>query len=307
MGIVDVFDALTTDGCIAVGFVEEACVELQKEGGRGWRSRGLVDQFVALCRAGGIPRHTHLAARRNRLMRFTWIAGLAAAGVISIAYAQVAPAPTAAARPGDWPMSTATWAGRGIHRSRRSPPPTSRAHARLTSSGRRPEWAGVSPAAASTTPLVVGGVMYVSKAKAVVALDAATGKEMWRHAMDAGTHVQARLAFWPGGGDTPAASLHRRPPAPRVSTPRRGAAPKASARTRGGHGADYNGSPTLYKELLLVGTNSRPAACARSTPRTGREDVGVLSIPQTDGARGRTRGSTAPGRDTAARSAGASR
>jgi putative two-component system response regulator len=59
MGIVDVFDALTTDRVYRRPLtIDQACVELQQEAARGWRDPRLVDQFVALCRGGGIPLHT---------------------------------------------------------------------------------------------------------------------------------------------------------------------------------------------------------------------------------------------------------
>lgn len=48
MGIVDVFDALTTDRPYKPAFTtEEACAELYCEVDRGWRRRDLVDAFVA--------------------------------------------------------------------------------------------------------------------------------------------------------------------------------------------------------------------------------------------------------------------
>jgi putative two-component system response regulator len=55
MGIVDVFDALTTERVYrSRSSYEEACAELQREAARGWRSPRLVDEFVTLCRTGGL-------------------------------------------------------------------------------------------------------------------------------------------------------------------------------------------------------------------------------------------------------------
>ena len=49
VGVVDVFDALTTDRPYRLAATrEEACSELEEEAARGWRSADLVDRFTAL-------------------------------------------------------------------------------------------------------------------------------------------------------------------------------------------------------------------------------------------------------------------
>jgi len=64
MGIVDVFDALTTARPYKKALPSEAaCEELQRESDRGWRSREFVDVFVALCRERRLPRF-HVAGAR---------------------------------------------------------------------------------------------------------------------------------------------------------------------------------------------------------------------------------------------------
>ena len=56
VGVVDVFDALTTDRPYRLAATrEEACSELEEEAARGWRRADLVDRFTALVRAGRIP------------------------------------------------------------------------------------------------------------------------------------------------------------------------------------------------------------------------------------------------------------
>jgi putative two-component system response regulator len=53
MGIVDVFDALTTDRVYRNRLAwEDACLVLQQEAARGWRNPHLVDEFISLCRSG---------------------------------------------------------------------------------------------------------------------------------------------------------------------------------------------------------------------------------------------------------------
>lgn len=53
MGIVDIYDALTTDRQYRAALSDEiACAELTGDAERGWRSRALVDEFIAICRTG---------------------------------------------------------------------------------------------------------------------------------------------------------------------------------------------------------------------------------------------------------------
>jgi putative two-component system response regulator len=53
MGIVDIYDALTTDRQYRAALSDEiACAELTGDVERGWRSRALVDEFIAICRTG---------------------------------------------------------------------------------------------------------------------------------------------------------------------------------------------------------------------------------------------------------------
>ena len=52
-GIVDVYDALTTDRPYRAALTEEAAIhELQQEAQRGWRQPRLVDEFASICRDG---------------------------------------------------------------------------------------------------------------------------------------------------------------------------------------------------------------------------------------------------------------
>jgi putative two-component system response regulator len=53
MGIVDVFDALSTDRPYRPALSSEAaCDELRREAAAGWRDRELVDEFIQLCSSG---------------------------------------------------------------------------------------------------------------------------------------------------------------------------------------------------------------------------------------------------------------
>lgn len=54
-GIVDVFDALTTDRPYKTALsVEHACDELTSEAARGWRDSKLVEMFIGLAQSGGL-------------------------------------------------------------------------------------------------------------------------------------------------------------------------------------------------------------------------------------------------------------
>lgn len=57
MGVVDVYDALTTDRQYRAALsADVACAALIEHAERGWRSRALVDEFVAFCRTLGFQR-----------------------------------------------------------------------------------------------------------------------------------------------------------------------------------------------------------------------------------------------------------
>jgi putative two-component system response regulator len=59
MGIVDVYDALITDRPYGRKYsTDEACAELKRQVEKGWRSRVLVDEFIALVQAGMTPRRS---------------------------------------------------------------------------------------------------------------------------------------------------------------------------------------------------------------------------------------------------------
>src|SRR5262249_17366409 len=48
------------------------------------------------------------------------------------------------------------------------------------------------------TPIVISGVMFLPAANRVVALDAETGKELWRYLVSGGTPSRRGVAYWPG-------------------------------------------------------------------------------------------------------------
>jgi putative two-component system response regulator len=63
MGVVDVYDALTTDRPYRPAMTaEDACATLEYEAGQGWRRADLVREFTTLCRSGVLQRPETLEA-----------------------------------------------------------------------------------------------------------------------------------------------------------------------------------------------------------------------------------------------------
>src|SRR6187399_3241333 len=58
---------------------------------------------------------------------------------------------------------------------------------------------GGAAALGGTVPIVMDGTMYLPLGNAVVALDASTGQEIWRHQVASGT-VRRAVSYWPGDG-----------------------------------------------------------------------------------------------------------
>ena len=56
--------------------------------------------------------------------------------------------------------------------------------------------------ASETTPLAIDGVLYIPLGRAVVAMDGATGQEIWRHPLESGIARRA-VAYWPGDAGHP--------------------------------------------------------------------------------------------------------
>src|SRR5690606_8923179 len=109
------------------------------------------------------------------------------------------------------------------------------------------------------TPIVIDGVMYLpARGHEVLALDAATGKELWRTPLPTPEGTDARgVGYWPGDGEL----------GPRIfvmSGPTLVALDAESGAPADGFGRDgvkqvvvpYRGTPLIYGNLAILGAYS---------------------------------------------------
>ncbi len=107
------------------------------------------------------------------------------------------------------------------------------------------------------TPVVVKGVLYLSAQTRVMALEADTGKEIWRYEVQAGAASPRGVAYWPGDRQNPARVLFT---AGRSLVGLNANTGKIDP----GFGKEgtvdmvvpYNGVPTVYKNIVLVGAST---------------------------------------------------
>jgi glucose dehydrogenase len=181
-------------------------------------------------------------------MRVRTFLSLGAAILSSVALAQSGPTKL---DPGDWPRYTRDFAG-----TRYSPLKqiTTANVAKLA-----PAWSfklrptGGGAILSGTTPIVIAGTLYIPLGNAVVALEADSGKEIWRHPVATGT-ARRNVAYWPGD----------RGHAPRIIYSNGTSLFALDARTgrvesgfgNGGElalGVPFTYAPTVYKNVLIVG------------------------------------------------------
>ena len=106
------------------------------------------------------------------------------------------------------------------------------------------------------TPIVIGGVMYMTAGARVLALDADTGQELWVHEQKQGRPSNRGVTWWPGDTNH----------SPRViftAGPRMIALNAKTGKLDPGFGKEgevdlvvpYNSPPAIYKNMLFLGAN----------------------------------------------------
>ena len=134
-----------------------------------------------------------------------------------------------------------------------------------------------------TTPIVIAGTLFVTAADRVVALQADTGRELWRYVLDRGSPSRRGLAYWPGDRDAAAEVF--------FTAGRRlialDAATGHKALSFGGTGeiemsVVYDGAPTRFENLLIVGSNGPPGGVRAFDVRTGAPVWVFETVPQAD-------------------------
>lgn len=162
---------------------------------------------------------------------------------------------------GDWPMYRRDAAGTGFSPLDRITPANVAGLAPAWTYALAAEAEGARGPNSQATPIVVGGVMYLPAADRVVALEASTGREIWRHVV-AGARPSRRGVSWWAGGDGLA---------PRIvfTTGRHlralDAATGAPVESFGAGGAvdlvvPYNSVPLVHGDLVVVGANTPAGA-----------------------------------------------
>ena len=137
------------------------------------------------------------------------------------------------------------------------------------------------------TPIVVDDVMYLPAADRVVALEPATGRELWRHQVAEGAPSRRGVAYWPGEEGTPPRIIFtagRRLVALDAGT----GAPVPGFGQAGETDmvVPYNSVPLVYRHVVVVGANTPRGAPggignARAyDARTGAKLWEFSSVPQ---------------------------
>jgi glucose dehydrogenase len=214
-------------------------------------------------------------------MRSWYALGLIAALVLSVAHAQGGRTQLNA---GDWPHYT-----RDLRGTRYSP---------LTDINTRnvsklaPAWSfrlrpgGGGGIMAGMTPIVVAGVMYLPVGDAVVALEADSGKEIWRHPVKAGM-ARHGVSYWPGDKNHPARIFFTNGKNLIGVNAKTGEADPGFGKDGEIElGVPYFSPPTIYKNVLIVGANVAempigPSGNSRAfDARTGMKLWEFNTVPQ---------------------------
>lgn len=108
------------------------------------------------------------------------------------------------------------------------------------------------------TPISVNGSMYLPTANGVVALDAETGKERWRHVMSGAAPSRRGVAYWPG--ETGSARIIFTASARLIALDAATGFPVPAFGKDGevDLAVPYNSVPLVYRNVVVVGANNPP-------------------------------------------------
>ncbi len=146
------------------------------------------------------------------------------------------------------------------------------------------------------TPIVVNGVMYLLAAgNQIMALDAATGKEIWRY-HDPGRRLdRPRLAYWPGDRNNPERMMFTASaPKGKPGGARLVALDAATGKPSEGFGANgiadigvpWNGVPLVFKNVIALGAtvgevpDGPPGDTRAFDARTGKKLWEFHTVPR---------------------------
>lgn len=112
------------------------------------------------------------------------------------------------------------------------------------------------------TPIVVGGVMYLTAADRVVAINPVNGEEIWRHNVTTGSPSRRGVSYWPGTQNLPSRIFFTA--GTRLVALDAATGSMVSSFGQGGEidmGTPYISVPLVYENVVVVGANT-PAGSA---------------------------------------------
>jgi glucose dehydrogenase len=145
----------------------------------------------------------------------------------------------------------------------------------------RDQTAGTLSGGSEFTPIVVGGLMYVAASDHVTALEPETGKAVWRYDTKGGAPSRRGVAYWPGDANNVPRIFFTSERRLIALDARSGAV--AAAFGNGGEidmVAPYHSAPTVYRNLLILGTNGAPGGVRAFDARSGAKVWDFHSVPE---------------------------
>lgn len=138
-----------------------------------------------------------------------------------------------------------------------------------------------------TAPIVVDGIMYVPTGNGIVALEAHTGREIWRHAPN-GEMIRRAVSWWPGDGEYGPRIFYSFGAGIRALDARTGKVDPTFGDngTVLFRGTPYSYPPSIFGNVMVVGANTAemprgPSGNTRAyDARTGRKLWEFNTVPQ---------------------------